>query len=141
MTPLELRDLQAVAFLRRGRVQQVIRIPPVRYRSRPWYLALDGTFADESVDPAAAILSVGNMATHWKTAADFKPPEALTPAVRRDLEALRRLRDGEVQQLIRLPDRQVFLALGAERSAEDPDPADALIKAGSSCAEPRRARR
>lgn len=141
MTPIELRDLQALAFLRRGRVQQVIRVPPVRDRSRPWYLALDGTFADESVDPAAAILAVGTLASHWKAAADFKPPEVLNAAGRRDLEAFQRLRDGDVQQLVWLADRQVFLAFGTHATAEDPDPADALIKAASSRAEPRRARR
>jgi hypothetical protein len=140
VTPLELRDLQALAYLRRGRVQQVIRVPPVRDRSRPWYLALDGTFADESVDPAAAILAVGNMATHWKMA-DVKPPEVLNAAGRRDLEALHRLRDGDVQQIVWVAERQVFLAIGAHGIAEDTDPADALIKAASSRAESSRARR
>lgn len=141
MTPLELRDLQALAFLRRGRVQQVLRIPPVRDRSRPWYLALDGTFADESIDPATAILSVGNIATHWKAAAGFAPPEVPTAVTRRDLEAVRRLRDGEVHQLVWLAERQVFLALATHGAAEEPDPADALIKAAARASEHRRAAR
>ncbi len=140
MTPIELRDLQAVAFLRRGRVQQVIRVPPVRDRSRPWYLALDGTFADESTDPAVAILAVGGLATHWKPAVAFNPPEVLTASGRRDLDALRRLRNGEVHQLMWLHERQLFFALATHGTAEDADPADVMIKAAS-CACPRRSRR
>lgn len=141
MTPLELRDLQALAYLRRGRVAQVIRVPPVRDRSRPWYLALDGTFADESTDPAVAILAVGNMATHWKANDAFTPPVVLTASSRRDLDALRRLRDGEVRQLVWFAERGVFFAFGAHGTAEDADPADALIKAASTRPEPRRAAR
>jgi hypothetical protein len=141
VTPLELRDLQALAYIRRGRVQQVIRVPPVRERSRPWYLVLDGTYADESNDPAAAILAVGNLATHWKANAGFSPPEQLDAAGRRDLEALRRLRDGEVQQLVWIGERHAFLAFGTHGTAEDVDPADAIIKATAIRVEPSRIRR
>jgi hypothetical protein len=88
-----------------------------------------------------AILAVGNMATHWKATAVPRPPDVFTAASRRDLEAVRRLRDGEVHQLVWTGERGVFLAFGAHGTAEDADPADALIKAAATRVEPRRARR
>ncbi len=58
------------------------------------------------------VLAVGNMATHWKPNATFSPPARPTPATQRDLEAFRRLRVGEVNELVWLRGREVFLAIG-----------------------------
>ena len=131
----QLLDLQAMAFLRRGGVRQVLRIPPVRHRTRNWYLALDGRFAEEGEDPAQVILAVATMATHWKSG-PVAVSSSASAASRRDLEAMRRLRDGEVTQVVWLADPgrgqgPAFLATSTRGEAEAADPADAMIVAAS----------